>query len=306
MEGRVWTIRDALEWMTRHFERVGVDVPRRSAEWLLSAATSLSRVELYAHFDRPLSETERTALRDSIKRRAAGEPLQYVTGEMPFRHIVVHVVPGVFIPRPETEVLVDECLKLLNGVESPVVLDICTGSGCIACAIASEHPQATVVATDVSEIAVVTAEKNAARIGVAERVSVVCGDLFAPVVAELRGTVHVVAANPPYIPTANLASLPLEVSGHEPAAALDGGADGLGIARRIATDALEWLTPTGACVMELDETCVRRAAEMVGEWYLEVEVVSDLVGRDRVLVAKAPRQTVRPGQSYSTNGGGSQ
>lgn len=306
MAARVWTVRDALDWTAGYFEREGVEAPRRSAEWLVSAATGLSRVETYAYFDRPLTEDERASLRDSVKRRAAGEPLQYVTGEMPFRLIVVHVVPGVFIPRPETEVLVDECLKLLADVEEPVVLDVCTGSGCVACSIAVERPHAAVLATDLSELAVATAEQNARRLGLEDRVRVVRGDLFAAVPAELRGRVDVVAANPPYIPTGDLASLPREVAGHEPGLALDGGVDGLETARRIAHEAREWLSPGGACVMELDETCVQRAAEEVSEWYLEVWVAPDLTGRDRVLVAKGPRQTVKPGQSCSTNGGGSQ
>jgi release factor glutamine methyltransferase len=112
MGERVWTVKDALDWTVAYFEREGVEAPRRSAEWLLSAATGLSRVEVYAFHERPLSDDERTTLREAVKRRAAGEPLQYVTGEMPFRHLVVRVEPGVFIPRPETEVLVDAALEL--------------------------------------------------------------------------------------------------------------------------------------------------------------------------------------------------
>jgi release factor glutamine methyltransferase len=123
-----------------------VEAPRRSAEWLLSAATGLSRLETLRVF-RPAAQSRRSGrvLRESVKRRAAGEPLQYVTGEMPFRHIVVHVVPGVFIPRPETEVLVDECLSAIAGAEQPVVVEVCAGSGCVSCSIAIEHPSAEVL-----------------------------------------------------------------------------------------------------------------------------------------------------------------
>ncbi len=306
MAQRVWTVRDALDWTIAYFEREGVESPRRSAEWLLSSATELSRLELYAYFDRPLTDEERATLREGVKRRATGEPLQYVTGEMPFRHIVVHVVPGVFIPRPETEVLVDQVLRLVEDADSPVILDLCTGSGCVACSIAVEHPTARVYATDLSELAVDTARQNAERLGVSERTTFSECDLFSAVPEALRGGVAVVAANPPYIPSGDIADLPGEVAAFEPGLALDGGADGLDTARRIAHEALEWLTPEGACVMELDETCVKDAAEGVREWYQEVSVVTDLAGRDRVVVARGPRKPVKPGQSCTTNGGGSQ
>ncbi len=289
MVERVWIVRDALEWTCAYFEREDVDAPRRSAEWLLSAATGLSRVELYAHFDRPLSEGERIELREGVKRRAAGEPLQYVTGEMPFRHIVVHVVPGVFIPRPETEVLVDEARASIATVERPVVVDLCTGSGCVACSIAFEDSSARVFATDVSELAVKTARLNAERLGVGARVTVEQGDLFAGVLEELRGRVDLVVANPPYIPTPDLAGLPDEVARFEPGLALDGGPDGLDMARRIAVEARGWLAPGGTLAMELDESCVESAAEGFEEWYQEVRVVRDLAQRDRVVVARGPR-----------------
>jgi release factor glutamine methyltransferase len=286
---RVWTVRDALEWTCAYFERERVEAPRRSAEWLLSAATGLSRVELYAYFERPLSEEERSELREGVKRRAAGEPLQYVTGEMPFRHIVLRVVPGVFIPRPETEVLVDEVIAEAAEVERPIVVDLCTGSGCIACSIAFEDSSARVFATDLSELAVETARLNAERLGLGGRVSVACGDLFAGVPEELRGSVDVVVTNPPYIPTADLAGLPDEVARYEPGLALDGGPDGLATARRIGDEARAWLAPGGVLAMELDESCVGSAAEGLEEWYQEVRVVKDLVQRDRVILARGPR-----------------
>ncbi len=289
MAERVWTVRDALEWTCAYFERECVETPRRSAEWLTSAATGLSRVELYAHFDRPLDEDERAELRAGVKRRAAGEPLQYVTGEMPFRHIVVRVVPGVFIPRPETEVLVDEALAACAEAERPVVVDLCTGSGCVACSIAFEDSSAQVFATDLSELAVETARLNAERLGVSSRVTIERGDLFAGVPEELRGSVDVVVTNPPYIPTPDLADLPDEVARFEPGLALDGGPDGLATARRIGDEARGWLAPGGTLAMELDATCVESAAEGLQEWYQEVRVVKDLAQRERVVVARGPR-----------------
>jgi release factor glutamine methyltransferase len=283
---RVWTVRDALAWTVEYFERSGVDEPRRSAEWLLSAATGLSRVELYAHHDRPLTDSERASYRAAIERRAAGEPLQYVTGEMPFRHIVVKVCPGVFIPRPETEVLVDEALSAMGEAPEPVVIDLCTGSGAVAVSIAGEQPGVRVWATDVSPLAVDVASENAERCGVSDRVRVLGGDLFGPLPQELRGRVDVVVANPPYIPTSDLETLPREVAGFEPARALDGGVDGLDLVRRIADESRSWLRPGGALVIETDTNRAKDAAELMAAWYEGTRVVADLTGRDRIAIGR--------------------
>lgn len=283
---RVWTIREALGWTADYLAAKTDPAPRRSAEWLLSAATGLSRVELYAYHDRPLTDAERTLLREGVKRRAEGEPLQYVTGEMPFRHLVVSVRPGVLIPRPETEVLVDAALEAISGVDAPVVADLCTGSGCVALSIAQETAGARVWATDVSPVACDVARGNATRLGLAQRVSVAEGDLFAGVPEELRGRLDLVTANPPYVPTADLEHLPTEVAGFEPRLALDGGPDGLAVARRVWREARDWLRPGGAVVLELDEGRVSSAAEEIVEWYVEVRVARDLVGKDRVLMAR--------------------
>ncbi len=281
---RVWTVRDALDWTADYFERGAVDNPRRSAEWLLSAATGLSRVELYAHFDRPLTAAERAVYRDGVARRAAGEPLQYVTGEMPFRHVVLKVRSGVFIPRPETEVLVDEALARLEGVEGPVLVDLCAGSGAVGVSIAYERPDSVVHATEVVPRAADVARENAARCGVSDRFTVYVGDLFAPLPADLRGRVDVVVSNPPYIPTADLAGLPGEVGGFEPLVALDGGADGLDVVRRIVEEAHAWLRPGGALVVETDTSGAKEAANIMAAWYEGCSVVRDLAGRDRVAV----------------------
>ncbi|MDO8914804.1 MAG: peptide chain release factor N(5)-glutamine methyltransferase [Coriobacteriia bacterium] len=283
---RVWAVRDALDWTAEYFERTGVDNPRRSAEWLLSAATGLSRVELYAHFDRPLSESERSSYRASIERRAAGEPLQYVTGEMPFRHVVLKVRPGVFIPRPETEVLVDEVLAAIEGLTAPIVIDLCAGSGAIAISIAYERPDARVFATEIVPATADMARENAGRCGVADRVTVLTGDLFAPLPDELSGAVHVVASNPPYIPTADLADLPSEVGGFEPRVALDGGVDGLDVVRRIVDGAGGWLVAQGALVIETDTTRAQEAVNVMAAWYEGTRVVRDLAGRDRVATGR--------------------
>jgi len=285
---RVWRVKEALDWTVGYLTDKGDEHPRLSAEWLLSAATGLSRVEIYAYHDRPLSPDERTALREAVKRRAEGQPLQYVTGEMAFRHLVIRVVPGVFIPRPETETLAEEGLAFLRDAgEGPLVIDLCTGSGAVACSIAQEHPGARVLAVDLSPLAAQTARANAERLGLADRVTVFEGDLFAPLaeLAEregLLGKVDVVISNPPYIPSADLPDLPEEVLGFEPHLALDGGPDGLAVARRIAEEACLWLRQGGLLAMELDEGCVQMAVKEIAKWYEGSRTVRDLAGRDRV------------------------
>lgn len=281
---RTWTVADAMAWTVDYLTRKEIESPRRSAEWLLSAATGLSRIELYAHHDRPLTPEERAAFRAGIERRAAGEPLQYVTGEMPFRHLVLQVRPGVFIPRPETEVLVDTVLEYLDrcGVDDPIVVDLCTGSGAVAVSTAYERAGARVYATEIVPGTAEVARLNAERAGVVERVTVGVGDLFVPLPPELRGRVDVVVSNPPYIPTADLADLPAEVASREPRIALDGGADGLDTVRRIVAGAGEWLRSGGLLAMETDTTRVKDAAELMASWYEGVVVRRDLTGRDRI------------------------
>lgn len=288
MAEQVWTVRAALDWCVSFLAEKGDEHPRRSAEWLLSAATGLSRVELYAFHDRPLSPEDRATLRDAVKRRATGEPLQYVTGEVAFRHLIVKVRPGVLIPRPETEVVVDEALAAIAGVDEPLVADPCTGSGAIALSIAQERTTARVWATDISPVAIEVACDNAARLGFAERIEVLESDLLGEVGVELRGRLHLVVSNPPYIPSADVPDLPAEVAGFEPHLALDGGPDGLDVFRRLARQACVWLVADGALVVELDERRVRAAAEEAVEWYQDVRVVQDLTGRDRILVARGP------------------
>lgn len=289
MADRVWTVKSALDWTKDYLADKGDEHPRRSAEWLLSAATGLSRVELYAYHDRPLSTEERATLREAVKRRAEGEPLQYVTGEVAFRHIVVKVRRGVLIPRPETEVLVDSALEAVDEAIAArgeaLVADVCTGSGCIALAIANERPDARVWATDISPVAVEIALDNRARLGLSA-VEVSLGDLMTSLPAELEGRLDVVVSNPPYIPSADVPELPAEVAGFEPHLALDGGPDGLDVFRRLAEQSRRWLRPGGALVVELDERRVSAAAAEAVQWYESVRVVRDLAGRDRIVAAR--------------------
>jgi release factor-specific protein-(glutamine-N5) methyltransferase len=281
---KVWTVGDAMDWTVGYFEERDTPEPRRSAEWLLSAATGLSRIELYAHRQRPLTPEERTSFRHGIERRSRGMPLQYVTGEVPFRRLVLHVRPGVFIPRPETEILVDVALEHL--AERPVdavVVDLCTGSGAVALAIATERAGTRIWATEASETALAVACDNRDNAGISDGVHVLLGDLFEPLPDDLKGRVELIVTNPPYVPTDDLADLPDEVASYEPALALDGGLDGLQAARRIAQEAPDWLAPGGMLALEVDARHAREAADLLSEGFTDVFVRKDLTGRDRIV-----------------------
>lgn len=289
---RVWTIKEALDWTREYLASKGDDRPRLSAEWLLAGATGLTRIEAYAYFDRPLTDDERSTLRESVRRRATGEPLQYILGEAAFRHLTLKVDPSVLIPRPETEILVDQALEAIDRAIAlrgeARVLDLCTGSGCIALSIAHERAPVRVWATDISRAALDVAYGNAALVGVEDRVELIECDLAAGVDVDLLGTFDVVISNPPYIPTADLESLPDEVSRFEPRVALDGGVDGLEVFDRIAQASRRLLRPGGLLACELDENRVCAAADKCVEWYQEVRVVRDLAGRDRIVTAILP------------------
>lgn len=288
-----WTIKRILEWTTGYLERRGDEHPRHSAEWLLCDATGLSRVEIYVNFDRPLAPDELDRMHAGIERRAAGEPLQYVTGEMPFRHIILRCEKGVLIPRPETEVLVDAALEGVDAAARAAggparVLEIGTGTGCISLSLASERPGTRVTATDLSPVACDLATRNREALGLADAVNIVQTDLAADVNPRLMGTFSVLVSNPPYIPTDVLANeVPAEVKDNEPELALDGGMDGLDVFRRILELAPRALCPGGMMVFELFEGHLDVAAELTraqGGW-ASVEVREDLTHRPRILVA---------------------
>jgi release factor glutamine methyltransferase len=290
MSADVWTVKRILTWTTGYLERKGDEHPRLSAEWLLCNATDMTRVELYINFDKPLSPAELDVMREGVRRRGAGEPLQYVTGEMPFRHIVLRCEKGVLIPRPETEVLVDAALEALDAraTEAPLVLEIGTGTGCIALSLASEREGVRVIATDLSSDAVRLATRNRDALGLAGVVDVVECDLAAGVPDALMGRFDLLVSNPPYIPSEVLAyDVPSEVKDFEPGLALDGGDDGLDVFRRILEMAPRALAPGGSLCVELFEDNVNDAAELVRSMpgWAHVEVREDLTHRPRVLVA---------------------
>ena len=298
-----WTIKRVLDWTSGYLERKGDEHPRLSAEWLLANVCGLSRVELYVNFDKPLEAGELDAMHAAIERRAAGEPLQYVTGEMPFRHIVLKCERGVLIPRPETEVLVDAALEGVDAAAEkgdeevgPVrVLEVGTGTGCIALSIASERPGTLVTATDLSPRAAELAARNREALGLEEAVDIIECDLASGVDPDLMGSFSVLVSNPPYIPTSVLAEeVPAEVTEFEPHLALDGGTDGLDIFRRLVNAAPSMLKPGGLFACELHETTLDAAAEICRRAGFErVRIARDLAGRPRFVLACVPEPVVQ-------------
>lgn len=284
----MWTVRSTLEWMRGYLERHGDEHPRLSAEWLMCAATGFSRIEVYMNYDRPLDAGELSILREGVKRRGAGEPLQYVTGEMPFRHIVLKCGPGVLIPRPETEILVDCVLEYIDKQDRPQhVLEIGTGTGCISLSIAGERPGTTVVATDISPDAIALATRNREALGCEDVVEIVHTDIAEGVEGADKAAFDVLVSNPPYIPSAIVDTLPREVGGFEPRLALDGGQDGLDVFHRIVQTAEVALREGGLMAFELHEDCLQLAAQdqQVNEHFQDIRIVKDLTGRDRILLA---------------------
>ena len=289
MADETWTIRRVLDWTRGYLERKGDEHARLSAEWLLADATGLSRVEIYTSFDRPLSADELARMHEGVEKRGAGEPLQYVTGEMPFRHIILRCERGVLIPRPETEILVDAVLEHLGKGNARRVLDLCTGTGCIALSVAKERPDTVVIATDISPAACTLAERNSRTLGLGGWVDVLECDLADAVVPEFEGSFDVLVSNPPYIPTRVLdEEVPAEVRDHEPRLALDGGQDGLDLFRRILALAPSMLRPGGLLAVELYEGSLDDAAALAREagCWEGIEVREDLTHRPRILLAR--------------------
>ena len=292
---QIWTVKRILDWIEGYLAEKGIDNPKLSAQWLVSDALGCSRLELYTDLDRPLTDVEREMLRDFTKRRGSGEPLQYITGKTDFRFITLKVQPDVLIPRPETEVLVSEALSACSvspDKEEFIAVDLCTGSGNIACSLAHELPNAQIFATDISPAACALALHNAESLGLSDRLSVLEGNLGSALPADLKGRVELLISNPPYIPSGVLASMDAEVVDYEPALALDGGDDGLDIFRRILVVAQDFLCPAGIMAVELFEESLENAAQLSRDaGFQNVRIATDLAKKPRILIAQYSRST---------------
>jgi release factor glutamine methyltransferase len=284
MPAETWTTLGVLDWTIKRFTEAGISSARLEAQVLLAHALACTRVQLYTAFDKPLDGGELAGMRALIKRRLAGEPLAYVVGETEFWSLPFHVEPAVLVPRADTETVVEVALRALGDRAAAWrVLDLCTGSGVLAVSLARELAAARVVATELSAAAAAVARRNAERNGVADRVDVRVGDLFAPVTGEVF---DLIVANPPYIATAVIATLAAEVH-REPQLALDGGDDGLAFYDRIATAAASHLVAGGALVVEHGfDQADAVAARLAAGGLVDVTLTHDLAGQPRVTMAR--------------------
>ncbi len=240
----LWTTLKVLSWTKEFLISRGIDNARLEAEWLLCAATGLDRVGLYLNYDKPLNDEELARYRAMVARRGKREPLQHILGSQEFFGLELEVTPDVLVPRYDTETLVQEALKRVP--EAASVLDIGTGSGCIAIALARELPNAAVTALDISAAALNVARRNAARNGVS--IEFLHGSLCEPVAGR---HFELIVSNPPYIPAGDIEGLEPEVRDFDPRGALDGGPDGLDIYRKLVPSALPCLISGGWLLVEI-------------------------------------------------------
>ena len=282
------TLAAELDAATTALEAAGLASARVDAEWLLAGLLGVGRAAVRLELAEPVPApiAERYAV--AVRRRAGREPLQRILGWEDFRGVRVRLTNAVLVPRPETEMLVEWALALLPepGDRRLLAIDVGTGSGCIACALACERPDLDVIAVDVSPAAAAVARDNARALGVAERVRVVASDLL-ECVRGLRA--DLIVSNPPYLPTATVPELEPEVRAHEPRLALDGGPDGLALIRRIAATARGCLKPSGALALETagDAQAEAAAALLRGARLQAVAVRADLAGVDRFVAGRA-------------------
>jgi len=320
-DAAAWTLGKLIEWTRGFFEKKGIPQPRLEAEILLAHVLGLGRIDLYLKYDQPVGEAERAAYRDLVRRRAGREPARYLVGGCEFMSLAMKVTPACLIPRPETELLVEEVLRLA-GVRSPrrpamgapagqyarpywaagaaaadgpaaptaplAAIDLCTGCGCVAVSLAASLPHGRVTATDISPEALAVARTNAEAHGVADRVTLLEGDLYEPLDAADVQPADFLAANPPYVAEAEWESLAPEIRLHEPRAALVAGPAGTEIIERILKGAPAYLKPGGALLVEIGDkqgaAVAQKAADVRG--LAGVRILKDYAGLDRILLAR--------------------
>jgi release factor glutamine methyltransferase len=283
----VWSVRRVLTWAAEDLKRRGNETARLDAELLLSRVLGLNRVGLIMHSERPLQPAELDRFRELFKRRRSGEPVAYLLGEREFYGHLLRVDARALIPRPDTERLVEVALERTRARSMRgAALDLCTGSGCVAIAFARARPTWSVTASDVSAEALAVARHNAHRTGAVRNLELLEGALFAPVAGR---RFDLVTANPPYIPSGEIAGLPVDVRGFEPLLALDGGPDGLDLVRQIAAQAPRHLTPGGLLALEIGADQGPSATAILEQaGYSAVELALDLGGRARVVSGYGP------------------
>ncbi len=283
---------EILNWATHYLNNRHIDNPRLNAELLMAYVLKGSRESLYTQLKEPLGEAEKETFERLVQRRISGEPIQYILGRQEFWSIDFKVDRRCFIPRPETEILVEETLSILSrdlSSEIPRVLEIGTGSGAIAIALAKEAKEVIVVATDLSIEALLLAKENATSLGLLSKIGFVHANLFDPF-SPLRGRgfFSIILSNPPYIARPEMEGLCKEVKDFEPILALDGGEDGLDFYRKIISQASNYIRPHGWLLLEVGSTQAEKVSKMIEEegHFKKAQYVKDLSGIKRVVKAQ--------------------
>jgi release factor glutamine methyltransferase len=280
------TLNDALKNAALRLAHAGVEEPQREASSLLALGLQRPRSFLIAHPEYELSRSEQTRFEDSVARRESREPFQYITGHQEFWGLEFAVTRGVLIPRPETELLVEAAIEHLRELKDPTFVEAGVGSGCISVSILHSLARSKAIATDISPVAIETAQMNAAAHGVLDRLDLRKTDLL----AGLSGMVDLVVSNPPYIPDGDIARLQPEVRDYEPHGALAGGPDGLDVVRRLARDSGHILEPGGVLMMEIGAGQAAAVAGLFdGDEWGTPNFLNDRQAIPRVVIAKRQR-----------------
>jgi len=276
-----WTILKLLNWLTERFTSKEISEPRLSAEHIISHALNLKRLDLYLQFERPLNKDELASIKALIKRRELREPIQYILGSQPFRNVDIKVTKDVLIPRPETEIVVQETLNLIPENSEISLLELGVGSGAILASLANERKKVSLTGVEINEKTLEIAKKNTEDYQ--ERTTLLCGNLFEPINDQKY---DIIISNPPYIPEDVWKELEPEVRDFEPKEALVGGKDGLDFYREILNYAPDYLNTGGYLILELGDDQaeeVKKIAQSVGK-YTETMIKKDLSDRDRVFI----------------------
>lgn len=255
----VWTVSRLLEWTTSYLQQKKIESPLLETQVLLAFALHCKRIELYTRFDEEVDEEGRQRFRELIRQRVDGCPVAYLVGHKEFFSLEFEVTPAVLIPRDDSVCCVDDCLRLIKAIDKPKVLDIGTGSGCLAISIGWKKKEAEITAIDISPDALEVASRNAARHGISERITFLLGDLFEPLGKDQR--FDLILSNPPYIPHDEIARLEPTVRNYEPHLALNGGPDGFAVMDRILSRADQYLKRGGFLVIEIDSTQEEQARQ---------------------------------------------
>ena len=284
-----WTSLRVVAWSAKYLAERGVEDPRLTAELLLAHELGWQRIDLYTRFEEVLPDEPLARFREKLKSRGRRVPLEYLTGRVEFLGLDLAVDPRVLIPRPETELAAERALALVADAAKPRALDLGTGSGCIAVAMAAGHEGARVTATDSSPGALAVARANAERHGLAKRIEFLAGDLY-EALPEGAAPFDLIVSNPPYVSPAERDSLQPEVRDHEPPEALFTSGDPLEVVARIVRGAPAHLAAGGHLVVEIGSGSGARARDLVGqtENLALIEIAKDLAGLDRLLVARKP------------------